>query len=730
MYARSVIENKIRLLADDDRRPESGVPESMWFDPKDYSRAECQAMTERLAKKFDDETRQFLTPLTIEEKRWIRTEKLHCTVSFPYWSERYARINDWTNRLSFFTPNIAQKIVLDMWGHLEERELAIMLMQLKARQAGVSTLSELAIEHRIQFNTDVNAAIASADPGKSLKMAGIIELSLAHQPWFLMPEVTRHATSKTPGLIEFGKLNSALSIQHGAQFSGIARGSTPTVIHLAEVASFKNAEDLIEASLLRALHESPWVFFIMESTGEGRYNYWHKKWQEVKDNWPKGTSRFMGCFLPWFVSRDIYPTEAWLRKQPIPAGWMPSESVELHAKKSELYVRHNELLSRYLGSNWVMSREQMWFYESEQAAAERNDVLKLFRQEMPADDAEAFQSSGNSAFKPDVIQLYENATRSKPPLGLYGIVSPDIPRRFHPSKSEYDTSKPRIEIVSDWGMGDVVRGEFIPLKFSGYTETRPLGKLWVYEAPDNNESYGVGVDTSEGVNLDRAVLEVMRKGSPWKGPGQVAEFATDEVNAFNLWPFALLLGTWYSPLRRQARQVVECKGNGESVQLELRKHGWTNFHRWQRYDSKNLDPSKAQKFGWYTNVWSRDMLIDMLMSAINDGWIEINSPYFVEEMEAFEDNGSKIAAEYGAFDDRLMGLGMPLISLHILELKGFAARRAAGERLTVQGNRLTPTYDDPVYDPGWQGRDVSHAKPKAYNRTMLKFYSQIGQVKR
>ena len=725
MYSPTVIADKLRLLADADRHPNSGVPEKLWFDPQEYTRAECQEMADRLAKK--DPAQGFVIPLTLEERRWIRTEKLHCTASFPYWSERYARINDWTNRLSFYTPNIAQRVVLDMWSHLEDRQLAIMLMQLKARQAGVTTTTELAIEHRTQFNPEINATIASADPGKSLKMSGIIELSLDYQPWFLVPRVTRRATAKVPGIIEFGDLNSGISIEHGSQMSGISRGSTPSVVHLSEVASFKNQESLIEASLLRAIHETPWVFFMMESTGEGRYDWWHKKWLDVKANWPMGTSRFMPCFLPWFVSRDLYPTEAWLRKQPIPGDWIPSTDVVLHARKAELFIKNEPFLLKHLGSNWQMSREQMWFYESEKNSAERNGILKIFLQEMPADDAEAFQSSGTSVFPAETIQLYDNVTRSRPPVGLYGIVCPDLPKRFHPVAREIDANKPRVAITSDWGMGDPVEGELVPLLFKGYTDTREIGKVWVYEKPDNNEAYGLGVDTSEGVGLDPAAIQVLRKGTPFRGPGQVAEFVTDQINAFNLWPVALLLATWYSPGRRQARAVIECRGNGESVQLEMRKHGWNNFHRWQRYDSKNLDPSKAQKFGWYTNVWSRDLLLDMLQSALNDNWIEIASPFFVQEMDAFEDSGGKMEAQYGAHDDRLMALGMVLISLHILELRGFQARRATGERIHAMAREgLKPVFDDPVYDPGWQARDMKTAKPRAHNRTMQQFYSQIG----
>jgi hypothetical protein len=45
------------------------------------------------------------------------------------------------------------------------------------------------------------------------------------------------------------KKGPGISFQHGAQMSGIGRGSTFLKYHLTEVASHNNAEQLIEAAL-------------------------------------------------------------------------------------------------------------------------------------------------------------------------------------------------------------------------------------------------------------------------------------------------------------------------------------------------------------------------------------------------------------------------------------------------------------------------------------------------
>ena len=42
--------------------------------------------------------------------------------------------------------------------------------------------------------------------------------------------------------------------------SGIARGTTPTIYHLSEVASFTDAQSQIEDSLFKCVHASPKIF--------------------------------------------------------------------------------------------------------------------------------------------------------------------------------------------------------------------------------------------------------------------------------------------------------------------------------------------------------------------------------------------------------------------------------------------------------------------------------------
>jgi len=680
---------------------------------EDLSIDECRQRSAAIDALMDPDTGKLSRALTLEERAWTKHEQARCTADFRYWSTRYAKINDKANRLVDFTPNIAQNIILDMWSELEEQQLAIMMLQLKARQAGVTTLTELAIAHRVQFYPDVNAVVASADVQKSDKMAGIIRLAWDHEPWFLMPERTRN----TLRLVEFGKLNSGLSVQHGAQMSGIARGTTPSVVHLSEVASFIDGEILIEASILRAFHETPWHFFIQESTADGLYGYWPKKWREARDGWPQQRSRFMPAFLPWFISRDLYPTEAWLRKQPIPNGWEPTALVKAHAERARLYVASEPRLRKYLGFSWRMPIDQQWYYEAEYESARASRRLNLFLQEMPADENEAFQASNESAFDQDVVTMYANETSAKPPWGVFGFeCSEDLLGRKHQaSLREIDPSRPKIRIRAGTDR-DPVDMLLVPLKFEGYTVKD--GRFYVWLPPNVNDEFGMGVDTAYGVGEDETVCEVLKKATLLSGPEQAAEFASAYMSADTVWPIALAIATWYSPTGRQCRATIECRGTGDGTQIAMRKHGWSNFHPWVHYDNRRIRPREGAKIGWYTNAATRQLLMDWIISALNDRWLVIHSPFFVNQMKALSRDEFKqsFRADYGGHDDRILALGMILVSMHILDVRGFRYRRmgtsegdgAGVSEMVAQGDAARVMNDvvDAVYDPGMQGRDM------------------------
>jgi len=690
----------------------AGSPE---WELRYHSSTEIDAAVGHFHDLWDPDANRLRRPLRLDEQHFITNERRLCALDFrTYWLPNYARIINWQKRPSRFIPNVAQNIILDLWANSEAEGHAIWMLQLKARRLGVSTLSELAVGHRHQFVPYSNSVVASADPDKTVEMAGIIKYNLDQQPWWLLPEVTKIFKSIP---IEFGKQYCNLTIQAGNQFNGVARGSSPNVIHLSELCEWQDAEDLIEGALLPAVLDSPDVFGILESTAKGP-GYWKRKWEESKRDYPRGRSRLRPVFLPWYVGTDIYPTPAALRARPIPSDWIPSDRTVAHAERARQYVMTDPLLFKYLANGdpaWRMSREQMWWREVGYEQAKDAKLLHVFLAEYCADDFEAFQNSNIPVIDPEILLGYQERTR--PPIAVYTIVGPDIPPALVAPSRYHDRAQPTITIATKELLPRVdVKYQLIPLIFTGYPNLDEGMKLLVWEPPSLQHTFGVGVDCSEGIGQDNAVIQVLREATPDREPGQVAEWASNYVTAFQMWPLVLALGCWYSSFvpslgrRGQCRLVIETASNGSSLQNELQKRGWVNFHPWKYNDTrKQRREFEVARVGVITNQWWRATMMDMLLTCLSEEAIDLPSPYLVSELTTLErvPGQRKEQAASDAYDDRVLAIGHPLLSLHMNKppSKQYARRRVS----YVPGLSTDPA----VPHPTWTQPDQARSRPFA-----------------
>jgi hypothetical protein len=304
-------------------------------------------------------------------------------------------------------------------------------------------------------------------------------------------------------------------------------------------------------------------------------------------------------------------------------------------------------------------------------------------------------------------------------VGVYGILANqnEIPIQLQPREQDIDPNQPRIEIVADWNpMQDKHKYTLVPLLHRGSAPFDPTGKIIMYEKPQPGETYGIGTDTGFGIGQDNTVLEGIRKGSATRGVGQVFEFASPNMNSFSIWPINLALGTLYSThingKLRQCRQVIEGAANGENVFNELKKRGWREFHNWVRYDRKRVIESNANRQLWYTNTWSRPLAMDMLLDALNGGWLDVSSPWFIDEMADLELDEARLrlSAASGKHDDRIMAMAIVLFSMHALDTK-FKDRWVSSR--PIQGN---VEWEYAKFTPGAQGRaPVMNDPTSSYN---------------
>src|SRR5215475_11087553 len=635
-----------------------------------------------------DPAKDWRDTLTAEETKLIRNERILCRADFSYFVSRYCWIKNEEDRVVRMDPWISQQIFLSILAEMQEQDLSLMLIILKARQLGLSRIISLILLHSVLSESLKNTFLASSTEDKTGLLFDMLDFVLVRLPFWMRPGERFRRENKYLELAN----GSALTLQHGQQTTGIARGTTPTKAHISELAEFDEfkVSDLIDSALLRAMHDSPQTFLALESTAKGMNNWWHDKWKSAKAGWPERRSRLRPLFLPWFVG-GLYPKEHWLRAHPVPTDY----SIHMlpwaraHADGAEQYVKKTEYLYSRLGRDWQMPLEQIWYYECERESAMRERRLNKFLQEMPANDDEAFQSTSISVFDTETITFYRENAHRQELIGAYGLVGAAevVNPRLQPAELLRNPNLPPITVRCERTTGYPLQFDLVPLRFDGWTLESGVDKIYLFEMPVDGETYGIGMDTSDGIEKDRTVLEGLRKGSINGPTKQVFEYASGKMNALDSWPFALALGTLYSVTDhatnelKQPRLAIECKGHGDLAQNIIRQMGWRNFHPWndKQLDSRSPKLNQYTKIGVYTNSWFRDGMIEMLVKMLRDGDIEICSPFFVQEMASLQGDQfvQSLKAGYGGFDDRIMALGFILVSLYKWDADYFRSAKIA-----------------------------------------------------
>lgn len=641
-----------------------------------YSIEASRQMAEYLDKLWDKQNNKLIRPITPEEQEFIDNELLLCRMHFPYWVERYAKIKSFDGRVIYFNFNIAQKFLLSIICDMEDAGIPLMLQLLKLRQLGCSTIIQLMITHRFTFYAGIDGLTASNDPNKTLQLLNqVAGTALLESPWWICRDQDKGGDLiiRQSGEVfaERTSNNSALNWQHGTQVSGIARGTTPHVIHLTELPDFKNPKDIVESSLMNAVHENAFTLFVLESTASGVDDWWHTFWKANKKLWDTGQARFRPIFIPWYLGTDVWPPAAWTQdkiNRGIFQTYKPSTRAIAHAKTAEEYVRATPLLQRVLGTNWQMPIEQLMYWEFARTYAIENNSVKQWLQEVgAANDMECFQSGATDIFSYECISTHKSLL---PPICQpYGIEAEEITPTLRTwSSDQLDLSSATIALKYSGGKTEF-NAKFIPLSRVGYPANfNPSGKLLVWDKPEQGYDYVVILDGAKGAGGDNISIQVVRLATAWEKARQVAEFVANDYTYHDIWPVMLAMGQYYGQFynessdHRQPMFTIELQSNGSEVQQKLMNRGWTRFYERYSHDGKKRS---FLGHGWNTSPGTRPILIDALLKAVKGYWFLIQSPWLINELENLKRTYTpgglpRIEASGGNKDDRVISIAIAL----------------------------------------------------------------------
>lgn len=570
-----------------------------------------------------------------------------------------------------------QRVLFNIIQELELQDKAIEIQLLKARQGGFSTFVEALMTHRALFVPGCKCSIGSQNDQKTYVMMGMMYTALENLPWWLPPKTTKDKRSGA-GLLEFSHVGSSVVIQSGSMRGGIGQGTTPTAIHLSEIADYTDAQVQIEEGLFKAVHKGPEILMILESTGNGNSGWWADQWRENKEFYWQGRSRLYPLFIPWFMTPELYPKKEWMKEFPIPHGWSPSAETRTSIAKCEAYANNTPALSKVLGPNWRMPRDQQWFWEFNYESAKRRRTDKSWLRHMPCDDFDALIGENDSVFDWETINAHDK--RRKKSIDVRGILGEGIIEKHDPPP--IDVEQGVAWITTNWTTPNGVRLEWILLPMLGDPESPafdPLKKIMIYEHPERGAQYSIGVDPGTGVGGDRTVIGVTRTGHDATADLQVAEWASDDIDQIQIAAWVMAIASYYGKFYEDGstvRIVIEQRRKyGDSCYHNLKLHGFKNHHKFREYDKHTLKPRMTanQREGWFTNAWSRPLLLGVFKYAVDNGWYEVNSKWLLEEIKGLEQTfGStgktRMDHASGKHDDRVFAAAMSYFTLHDLDV--------------------------------------------------------------
>lgn len=671
------------------------------WEPQFHSVAECDFMVEEINKYTNIEksktgARSYVfwkddkapSKATVKKiKRWVANERFLCFASAEYFQTRYAYIRAANTQLIHFQFRLAQRIFFEFLKTCDDRQTAIQLFCLKCRQVGLSTEVALEFLRRILYIANTYAIMASVQVEQSKKLKNMLDTCQEKLPhWLRVGQIsTKSAEPRWTN-------GSLLSVQAGGQEVGIAQGTSPSCCHISEIGDYLNPKKTLDEGLFPACHQLPSLFLVLEGTGSMATTWQKESWELYSS----GKGRFKAFFIPPCCASDLYPPDSWLREHPIPQPWEShvTDATRKMRRRGELFVRSTDYLWKVLGQRWEMPREFQWFWQFGYEEAVAKHAEREFLSQNAVTPNDAFQSKDDPVFTQETITLVTEAREKS--YAAYAITGRTIlmGNENKPYEPEpVDVNPNELDIVLEWEGIDEneYRWRLIPLRpFDDSTDEACFDKLLIFEEPEPGAEYAIAIDTAHGLNTpneDRCALRVSRYGHGREPDRIVASFNSLRVNSPQMARIAAAVAVLYgtdgqgnitSGNQLLAKFIIEqVRKPGDECQHQLKIMGFLDHHIMHRYDAKgNIDPNKGSQEGWFTRAYTRAILLDRYVDAVNTGWLVLNDPISIRQLATFvrkfdksEGRNASARMEHlqGQHDDGLFADAMCWTTLHDFE---------------------------------------------------------------
>lgn len=513
-----------------------------------------------------DELRQLLA----DEKKYVHA------IPFDLIDSGYLHIKTKSGDLIPLSLNTAQNTVYERICQLREEKKPVRLWVLKFRQGGISTLSEAIIYSLTSQQENRNSLIMAEIDKKSnylFEMTKLYQEKLEEKQPHLAPKLKKSNEKK----LEFQKIHSQVIVDTGQNVNA-AKAYTYQYVHLSEVALFPHLGDVLDG-LMQSIPDHWDTIVIGESTANGMDNEFYTEWQKAK----KGDTDWIPIFLGWYIMPEYSRSLG-------SGGKLESlDDIQFDTDGGQAdFLKEEELLQRQYNLTNEQLNWRRWCIKNK-----CRGQVRVFRQEYPANDEEAFLTSGDCVF--DTIKLREQKLSAS--VKAVGTLYEDITGRI------------------------VFRKEV-------------NGKFRIFEEIGKDVQAVIGADVAKGVGLNECAACALDKRTNNTIMGYVGDTDPDQF-AKDL----RLMGIYLN----MALIAPENNNMGFSVCSDLKKI-YPNIYI-QR-------DGKKETIGWATDKRTRPELISLLTEEIREDVTGLRDPILIDQCLTFirKPNG-KIEAQVGKLDD-------------------------------------------------------------------------------
>jgi len=542
---------------------------------------------------------------------YLTVEELRLKHDFEFWAFRTIKIEDKLSlQLIPFKLRGAQHKLLMSFESQRLKGIPIRTIVAKARQWGGSTLTQIYMFWIQQMHkTNWHSAVIAHLDDAAKNIRGMYSRAAKHYPADvgIVTLAPYEGSSKNRVCVETGGIMGVGSVQNPDQFHSY----NYALAHLSECGYWGETTKKSATALVQALRPSvpnvPMSMIVIESTANGRGNFFHKEWVAATT----GGSRYDAVFVAWYEI-DLYQK--------------PIKDYLAFLKKIDHHLKHKYFWSLWErgatleGINWYMS-----FQEEENLS----DV-QMWRQ-FPSDAGESFSSTGRRVFSPIVLKLAERNCIE--PLYKGQLFGKDRKGKNAFVDLEFD----------DTGDGELWIWDF-PQK------TPMMSHRYVLIADIGGKSEGADYSTirvfDRSYILDGGVPEIV---ASWRGHLDQDLFA---------W-VAVQLSFWYNKglfiieSNSLVKELVESEGDHYLVVLDEIAEFYSNLY--MRTTPEKIKEGKPIQWGFHTNKQTKPMVISRINAAFrDDGYVE-RDIRVINEADQFENKpDGTMGATDGTHDDLLI----------------------------------------------------------------------------